>query len=133
MHGAFAELNESPFLFRGLLELLLVDPALGVPVAMERLRDRVAIELRYPQIWLSLTPMQRAVAMELARDAEKPFSKTTRDKIGGSLGEATIARVQTALRRLASLEVAVKWDERWLIEDAELKRWILARPPRAAT
>ena len=135
MHGAFAELNQSPFLFRGLLELLLVDPGLEVAAAMQRLRDRVAVELRYPQTWLSLTPIQRAVAIELARDTEKPFAQTTRARIGRLTGEGppTIARVQTALRRLASIEVAVKWEERWLIEDAEMKRWILARPPQELT
>lgn len=130
MHGAFAELHESPFLFRSLLELLLVDPTIEVPAAIRRLRDRVAIDLRYPETWLALTPIQRAVAILLARDAPKPFSKSARAEVGKLIGEEppSIPRIQTALRRLSSLEVAVRWDEQWMIEDAEFKSWILARP-----
>ena len=131
MNKVFETLNRSPYHFRGLLELMLANPQLGTAAALRSLRDRVALDMRYPQTWLTLTPLQRTVALILARETEKPFSKASREELGALLGEnvPTIARVQTALRRLASLGIAVRWDDRWLIDDTELRAWILARSP----
>lgn len=131
MLEAFRELHQSPYLFRGLLELLLADPALELPEALRRLKERVALELRYPETWLKLTSIQRAVAVLLARDVERPFAEAAREEMARLMAEPetpTIARVQSALRRLQSLDVAVRWEERWSIADGELKSWILARP-----
>lgn len=131
MLAAFEELHRSPYLFRGLLELLLADPALELTEALRRLKERVALDLRFPEIWLKLTSIQRVVALQLARDVERPFAQVTREEMARHIGETealTIARVQSALRRLQSLDIAARWEERWTIADAEFKSWILARP-----
>lgn len=132
MLETFEKLDKSPYLFRGVLELLLANPALAVADALARLRDRLAVELRYPEQWLALTPLQRALALQLARGIDRPFSKDAREAMGKMIDtEApTIARVQTALRRLSALGIATRWDERWSIDDGGFRTWMLERPAK---
>ena len=125
---AFEELHRNPYFFRGLLEVMIYDDSLTVPEALEQQRNRIKLELQYPEKWLSLTPIQRACALTVAR-GEKPFTKKTREKIGRLLKETApdASRVQAALRKLERNELIDRWQGEWMIEDAEFARWIRAR------
>lgn len=124
---AFAELNESPYFFRALIEAMALQPGLSVEDGLRLLRQQMAEKLGYNRQWLKLNAIQRALAVELAKGATKPFSKTTRDALGLALNEPapSIAKVQTAMRRLASLGLADRWSGTWVLEDSEFARWIL--------
>jgi uncharacterized protein len=129
MRDAFATLHRNPAYFRWLLEAMMARPDLTIDLALTGLRDRLAVELRYPQIWLSLNPLQRAVATLLAEGPDKPYGEAARAVLATRLGTTapTIAAVQSALRRLASQRLADKWDGRWLIDDPEFAAWLRER------
>ncbi|GAB4527536.1 MAG: hypothetical protein Tsb0010_10420 [Parvularculaceae bacterium] len=127
--AAFAELDGNPYFFRSLIELLVLRADLDLAEALEVLRAQMADRLGYAESWLKLNDLQRAVAAALARGAEKPFSKETRAEIGRMLNAEAppIDRVQSALRRLASLGVADNWSGAWRLEDPEFGKWALRR------
>jgi hypothetical protein len=133
--AAFEELNRNPFFFRKLLELLLPEVKRDIPTALHRLRAGLAANLGYDRLWLSLTPVQRALAHMLAHDAEAPFAEANRAEIGRLAGVSapTIAQTQTALRRLVRLGVVTRIDGNatYVFDDPELERWIAARPKEA--
>ena len=58
MLSAFERLHANPHFFRVLLDTLLHDPHLAVEPALARVRDRIAVDLGYPETWLALTPVQ---------------------------------------------------------------------------
>src|SRR5262245_6421032 len=126
---AFATLHNNPYFFRGLLELLLADASLKMSEALRQQRERIAVDLRYPQTWLSLSPLQRATAFVLADGADKPFGNAVRVRIGQLIGtEApSAARVQAAIRKLASLGLADRWTGHWMLDDPEFAAWVRAR------
>ncbi len=125
--SAFEQLHRSPYFFRGLIELLTLRADLSIEDGIAVLRRQMADKLGYAEVWLKLTAIQRATALQLALGAKKPFSKSTRVAIGKVLDtkQPSIDKVQTALRRLASLSVADRWSGEWLIEDPEFARWIV--------
>jgi hypothetical protein len=133
--AAFEALHRNPYLFRKLLELLLPQTKRDIAAALERLRTELASNLGYDRLWLSLTPVQRALAQTLARGAEAPFGEANRKEIGRLTGAAppTIAQTQTALRRLLRLGVVTRVDGNtaYVFDDPELARWIAARPRQA--
>lgn len=123
---AFNELNQSPYFFRALIELLTLRSDLSINKGLIVLREQMAEKLGYAEIWLKMNDIQRAAATQLALGADRPFSKATRKAIGETIGGKTpsIDKVQTALRRLANIGVADRWSGDWLIEDPEFSRWI---------
>ena len=108
---------------------MMARPGLGADAALGGLRDRLAGDLHFPQTWIALTPLQRAVATVLADGADKPYGEASRTAIGKRLDGKlpTIAAVQTALRRLNKAGVVDRWSGRWLIDDPELAAWLRER------
>ncbi|HZT48770.1 MAG TPA: AAA family ATPase [Hyphomicrobiaceae bacterium] len=133
--AAFEELNRNPFFFRKLLELLLPEVERDIPTALKGLRAGLAANLGYDRLWLSLGPLQRALAYTLARGAEAPFAESNRAEIGRLAGTEppTIAQTQTALRRLVRLGIVTRLDGNtaYVFDDPELARWIASRPKQA--
>lgn len=130
-HAAFEALDRNPFFFRMLLERLLPIPERSIPEALARMRETIAVDLGYDRIWLSLTAVQRALALTLAQGAEAPFGEANRVRIGqlARTPTPTIAQTQTALRRLSRIGVVSRADGRssWSFDDPELGRWIASR------
>lgn len=111
--------------FRTVVEAMLLNPSLDANRAVEDVRGRVAAEFGFPNTWLSLTPLQRAVAKTLLEHA-KPFSRASRGAIGGRLGNGapSPSRVQAALRRLERLGVVDRQNGGWGPADAEWADWV---------
>lgn len=126
MLAAFERLHANPHFFRVLLDTLLHDPRLTVETALARVRDRIAVDLGYPETWLALTPVQRATARALAGGADQPFGRAFRQQVGAAIGESAPSpgRVQAALRRLERLGVADTSTGGWALVDPELAAWI---------
>lgn len=126
MLSAFETLHANPYFFRVLIETILLDPALSVESALERVRDRIAVDLGYPGTWLGLSAIQRMTAQALAHGANRPFSQRFRRAIGVALGERTPAagRIQAALRRLERLGLADTHTGRWALVDPEFAAWV---------
>jgi uncharacterized protein len=126
----FATLHGNPAYFRGWMELMVLYPALSAQTALDRFREHLASDLQYPQKWLLLNPLQRATLKVLAHGENKPFGTSARAEIGRRqrANPPSIAQVQTALRKLASLGIVDRWTGKWIIEDPELAAWIRTRP-----
>lgn len=124
--AAFRTLHGSPFLFRALLESLVLNPTLPVAEALIRLRREAARRLGYPQLWTDLSPLQRAALRLLADGEASPFSVGSRTRLGALLEEPapTAARVQAALRKLERLGLATSLDRSWVLEDPALGDWV---------
>ena len=122
--AAFDALERNPYVFRRLVEDLLLHPDLAIDEALVRLRDRVASELGFPDLWLKLTPLQRAVARLLAEGV----AKAARARVGVLLGAAppSASRMQTAIQRLQREGVADAPASTWIIADPALAAWIAA-------
>ena len=125
MLGAFQVLHGNPYYFRTVVEAMLLNPSLDVSTAIEDVRGRIADELGFPRTWLSLTPVQRAVAQTLLEHA-KPFSQASRSAIAGRLGgePPSSSRVQAALRRLERLGLVDKQNGGWAPADPEWADWV---------
>ncbi|MYJ74533.1 MAG: ATP-binding protein [Gammaproteobacteria bacterium] len=125
MLDAFAVLHRNPFYFRMLVETMLLNPGLTIADAVREVRHRIVAELGYQGIWLSLSPLQRAVAQALLEQA-KPFSQSSRDFLADKLDEAmpSQSRIQAALRRLQRLGLADREDGGWRLADPEWAMWI---------
>ena len=128
MLRAFEKLHANPYFFRVLVETLLHDPALDVDTALERVRERIAADLGYPNTWLSPAPVQRTTARMLADGAGRPFSRRRcfRHAVGIALGEETppAGRIQAALRRLEWLGFADTHTGDRALVDPEFAAWI---------
>ena len=126
MLSAFERLHANPYFFRVLIETMLHDPGLTVGSALDQVRDRLAVDLGYPRIWLALSAIQRAVAQALARGAKRPFGQPFRRALGVALGEdaPSAGRVQAALRRLERLGLADTQAGDWTLADPEFAVWI---------
>ena len=85
MLSAFEQLHGNRYFFRVLVETMLHDPGLTVGSALDRVRDRLAVDLGYPGTWLALTAIQRAVAQALAHGAKRPFGQPFRRALGVAL------------------------------------------------
>ena len=123
---AFVRLHANPHFFRVLIEQLLHDPELAIAPALARVRDRIALDLGYPDTWLALTAIQRATARALAGGADRPFGQPFRQRVGGKIGEPALSagRVQAALRRLERVGLADTHTGRWALVDPEFAAWI---------
>ncbi len=130
MVAAFDRLHRNPYYFRTLVETMLMNPRFGTAEAIADVRDRVAAELGYGDIWLALMPLQRAVAHALLSDAQ-PFSQASRSVLGERLDEEapSPSRVQAALRRLQRLGIADRQNGSWRLVDPEFAEWIRAAGP----
>ena len=126
MIEAFGWLHRNPYFFRLLVQTMLYDPELTVAFAVVQVRDHIAADLRYPDAWLALSPIQRETAGALARGESRPFSREFRAALGTALGEDTpsAARVQAALRRLERLGIADTAGGAWELADAGFRLWI---------
>ena len=126
MIEAFGRLHRNPYFFRLLVQTMLYDPELTVTSAVEQVRDRIAADLRYPEAWLALSPIQRETAGALARGESRPFSRGFRAALGTALGEDTpsAGRVQAALRRLERLGIADTAGGEWELADPGFRLWI---------
>jgi|CXWL01.1.fsa_nt_gi hypothetical protein len=126
-------LDRNPYFFRKMLELLAFDPHRDVAAALAMVRERAAEDLRYPDVWRSLSPLQRAVAQQLSQATEQPFGRETLASIGRSLGARTPTRAQTlaAIRHLTRAGIVSRTGERggYVFNDPEFGRWITARAP----
>ena len=125
MFAAFNALHGNPYYFRTVVEAMLLNPSLDASGAVEDVRGRVAAELGFPHTWLSLTPLQRAVAKALLEHA-RPFSRASRSAIAGMLGiePPSPGRVQAALRRLERLGLVDRQNGGWVPADAEWADWV---------
>jgi hypothetical protein len=126
MVNAFDQLHGNPYFFRNLIEVLLLDTTLSIDDGVERVRHRIAVELGYPKIWLTLTPIQRATAQALARGMTKPFSQESRKAIAKAMSDSppSTARVQAALRKLNKLGLADTYTGEWALDDPEFAAWV---------
>ena len=125
MLDIFNSLHGNPYYFRTVIESMFLNPSLDATSAVEDVRGRIAAELGYPQTWLSLTPLQRAVAQTLL-DQAKPFSQESRSAIGQKLAAPppSPGRIQAALRRLERLGLADRQNGTWAPADAEWAAWV---------
>lgn len=128
---AFEALHHNPFFFRGLITSMLLNASLDIDTALTRYRAQIARDLKYPELWHKLNAIQRATVAVLAEGAQKPFSQDSRDRIGeiADVSAPSIAKVQTAIRRLASLGTIDRWNEQWVIQDPEFAAWLRAIKP----
>ena len=124
--AAFERLHANPHFFRVLIEQLLHDPGLAVEPALAAVRERIALDLGYPETWLALTAIQRATARALAAGADRPFGQPFRRRVGAEIGEAALSagRIQAALRRLDRAGLADTHTGRWALVDPEFAAWI---------
>lgn len=127
---AFDAVQRNPESFRALLELLMQQPSMTVPEAIEELRGRLAVDRGYPASWLSLSPLQRACARQLVEGVAKPFADVSLRAIGELSGQTAPSRsqVQKALQRLVRLGLADQWAGRWTLADGEFAAWIKKLP-----
>ena len=125
MLDAFNDLHRNPYYFRLLVETMLMNPGLTTATVLREVRYRIAAELGYQDIWLTLSPLQRAVAQALL-DQAKPFSQSSRDFMAGKLddGMPSPSRIQAALRRLQRLGLADREHGGWGLADPEWATWI---------
>lgn len=125
MLAAFNNLHRNPYYFRMLVETMLLNPHLTTAAALRAVRDRIAVELGYRETWLSLSPLQRAVAQALL-EHPKPFSQSSRDFVANKLddGMPSQGRIQAALRRLHRLGLADRDNGGWRLADPEWATWI---------
>ena len=125
MHKAFHALHGNPYYFRMVVEAVLLNPHLATGEAMADVRARVASELGFPRTWLSLTPLQRAVAKTLLENV-KPFSLASRSAMaeGLEVSAPSPSRVQAALRRLERLGLVDRQNGSWVLADPEWADWI---------
>lgn len=125
MQKAFYALHGNPYYFRTVVEAMLLNPDLATGEAMADVRARVASELGFPHTWLSLTPLQRAVAKTLLENA-KPYSAASRSAIGEGLEDSVPSpgRVQAALRRLERLGLVDRQNGGWVLADPEWADWV---------
>lgn len=127
MVAAFDQLHRNPYYFRTLVETMLMNPQFDTAEAVAEVRDRVAAELGYGDIWLALMPLQRAVAYQLLNDT-RPFSHASRTALGQRLDEETPSpsRVQAALRKLQRLGIADRQNGSWRLVDPGFADWVRA-------
>jgi uncharacterized protein len=132
MIDAFAQLHHNPAYFRWLIETLMARRDMSVAAALDDLKERLAIDLKYPQTWAGLKPIHRAVAVALAMGTEKPYGEETRAQIGKLMGTAppAIPAVQAALRKLARDRIVDRWADSWLIDDPEFAVWMQSQVGR---
>ncbi|MDE0226462.1 MAG: ATP-binding protein [Gammaproteobacteria bacterium] len=125
MLTAFNDLHGNPYYFRTLVESMLLNPGLTTAAALLEVRHRIAAELGFPNIWLSLTPLQRAVAQALLEHG-KPFGQSARTAMAEHLEEEipSPGRVQAALRRLQRLDLVDRQNGGWRITDPEWADWV---------
>ena len=125
MLDAFDVLHRNPYYFRALVETVILNPSLATDTALREARHRIAAELGYQDIWLSLSPLQRAVAQAVL-DQTKPFSQSSRDFMAAKLDEGmpSHSRIQAALRRLQRLGLADREGGGWRLADPEWAMWI---------
>lgn len=130
---AHRSLDRNPYFFRKMLELLAFDPRRDVIAALAMVRERAAEDLRYPDVWRSLTPLQRAVAQRLAEASDQPYGRDSLASIGRSLGGRAPSRAQAlaAIRHLMRAEIVSRTRERggYAFDDPEFGRWIKLRAP----
>lgn len=125
---AFEALHRSPYYFRGLIEMLVLEPGLSIKDGLDAYRARLAERLGYEHLWRSLSALQRAVLFELATGSVKLFAQATLEKIGKSLGGSVQPHeIQTALRGLARADILDKWSSQWRFADEEFGVWISTR------
>ena len=85
MLRAHRKLHNNPYFFRSSIETLILDPTLSVVKAVVRVKERIAVDLGYPKIWLSFNVLQRATAFVLANGETKPFSQQSSIALGKHL------------------------------------------------
>lgn len=126
---AFHALDRNPFFFRKMLELLAFDPARDVPKAMAAVCARVADDLRYPETWAALGPLQRALALSIAEGVDAPFAQATLARIGARIGgpAPTRAQAQAAIRHLMRAGIISRTNARggYAFDDPQLSAWML--------
>ena len=125
MLGAFNDLHNNPYYFRMLVETMLLYPGHTAATALQDVRDRIAAELGYQDIWLSLSPLQRAVAQALL-DHAKPFGRSSLNFVADKLDDTmpSTSRIQAALRRLQRLGLVDRENGGWRLADPEWATWI---------
>ncbi len=125
MIDAFNDLHQNPYYFRMLVEAMLLNPQLTTATALQEVRHRIAAELGFQDIWLSLSPLQRAVS-QAVREHAKPFSQSSRGDMASKLddGMPSQSRIQAALRRLQRLGLADRGNGGWRLADPEWATWI---------
>ena len=129
--SAFDQLHRNPYFFRALVETLLLNPHLAVAEGLEQVRGRLVDELGYPNTWLGINPLQRAVAWALANGRRNLFSRSFRETTGRELGEAvplSSSRIQAALRKLERLGLADREAGDWALADPEFEAWVQRLP-----
>ena len=124
--AGFEALHRNPYFFRLLIEALLLDPASSVGQGVARVRERLGEELRYPETWLGLTALQRAVIGALAEGVEKPYGAAARRRMAELAGidEPSASRVQAALRKLSRSGLVDAWSGSWIVEDPAFAEWV---------
>jgi hypothetical protein len=128
---AFHALDRSPFFFRKLIEMAAFDPAHDVKVALLQIRDRAAEELRYPETWRALTPLQQAVAIEIAAGEKQIYAAATLRRLGRRTKAPkmlTRAQALAAVRRLTRLGLTSQTPSgAFVIDDPNFAHWIKTR------
>ena len=123
--AAFETLHRSPYFFRGLIEMLILESSLTLSDGLEAYRARLAERLGYEQLWKSLPPLQREVLKEIATENPKPFAQGTLTRFGEVVDATPAAHeVQTALRQLSRADVVDKWSGDWRFVDDEFRVWV---------
>ena len=90
------------------------------------MRERLGKELRYPETWLGLTALQRAVVGAIADGVEKPYGAAARGRMAslGDIPEPSTSSIQAALRKLSRSGIVDSWTGSWIIEDPAFAEWV---------
>lgn len=129
-HKVFLDGDRNPLLLQRWMMARGVHAELSAFEVLARVNADLAAEFGFVDLWLQLTPIQRAVARALAERIPALFGEAGAKRIGTLLREAPPApqRTQAALRKLVRLGLADKWDRDWQLADPLLEAWIKARP-----
>ena len=122
----FAQVDNSPFMMRSVLERMALNPDADFETAATRVREDLAERQGFPNLWSQLNPLAQAVLVEIVKGEIALTSKAARDRMASATGEAEISpgRVSGALRTLSRKNIIHKIEDAWALQDPDFGRFI---------
>lgn len=124
----FEAVGRSPYHFRGLIESLVLNPALKLGDALEMYRERLAEEQGFARRWLTYKPLQRAILAAISRNQKKLYSDAVSAEIADAVGrDVPNSSIQRAVQSLLADGVVDRWDGDLHFSDEEFRIWVATR------
>lgn len=129
-YNAFRDLGRSPLAYRRWLAQVGLNPGLHPREALELTLEDIADANGFPDLWIDLSPLQRALARIIAERVGDLFGEEGADRVKALTGDDAPSpqNRQSAIRRLERLGLVENWERRRRIADGLFERWILDRP-----